>query len=132
MMMMMMMMMNCFSGIADPRKAFNLISSRDHCQRPSTSQISDTPWAEFKPARRLSSGLVEWSCAVVVTTTLQRHNSSVSEANSPKQLGIILDNRLSFEEHLKVILNKVSKRIRLLNLVFINFLKMNFCSIFSN
>ena len=28
----MMMMMNCFCGIVDRRKAFSLISSRDHCQ----------------------------------------------------------------------------------------------------
>ena len=30
-MMMMMMMMNCFYGMVDRRKAFSLISSRDHC-----------------------------------------------------------------------------------------------------
>ena len=32
MVMMMMMMMNFFCGMIDRRKAFNLISSRDHCQ----------------------------------------------------------------------------------------------------
>ena len=42
MMMMMMMMMNCFCGLVDRRKAFSLISSRDHCQRSSPLQISDT------------------------------------------------------------------------------------------
>ena len=40
--------------------------------------------------------------------------NSVSEGNSQKQLGIILDNRLSFEEHLKMTLNKVNKTIGLL------------------
>ena len=45
MMMMMMMMMNCFCGMVDRRKVFSLISSRDHCQRSSPSQISDTPQA---------------------------------------------------------------------------------------
>ena len=65
----MMMMMICFCGMVDRRKAFSLISSRDHCQRSSPLQISDTPQAGFEPAQNLSSGFVEWSCAVVVTTT---------------------------------------------------------------
>ena len=34
-------------------------------------------------------------------------NDSVSETNSGINCGIALDNRLSFEEHLKLILNKV-------------------------
>ena len=42
------------------------------------------------------------------------NNNSVSEAKSQKQLGIVLDNRLPFEEHLKIILNKVNKTIGLL------------------
>ena len=37
---MMMIMMNCFCGMVDRRKAFSLISSRDHCQRSSSSRIS--------------------------------------------------------------------------------------------
>ena len=52
----MMMMMNCFCGMVDRRKAFSLISSRDHCQRSSPSRISDTPRAGFEPAQNLSSG----------------------------------------------------------------------------
>ena len=55
--------------MVDRRKAFNLISSRDHYQRSSPSRISDTPQAAFQPAQYLSSSLVEWSCAVVITTT---------------------------------------------------------------
>ena len=55
----------------DWRKAFSLISSRDHCQRSSPSQISDKPWAGFKTAQNLSPGFAEWSCAVVITTTPQ-------------------------------------------------------------
>ena len=54
-----MMMMNCVCGMADQRKAFSFISSRDHCQRSSPSQIADTPRAGFEPAQNLSSGLVE-------------------------------------------------------------------------
>ena len=68
-----MMMMNCFCGMADRRKAFSRISSRDHCQRSSPSRSFDTPRAEFEPAQNLSSGLVEWSCAVAITTTPRRY-----------------------------------------------------------
>ena len=72
--MMMMMMMNCFCGMVDRQKAFSLISSWDHCQRSSPSRISDMPWAGSEPAQNLSSGLVEWSCAVVlVYATLVPH-----------------------------------------------------------
>ena len=61
-------MMNCFCGMVDQRKTLGFISSRDHCQRFSPSQISDTPQAGFEPAQNLSSHFVEWSCAVVITT----------------------------------------------------------------
>ena len=53
------MMMNCYSGMVDRRKAFSLLSSRDHCQRSSPSRISDTPLAGFEPAQHLILGLVE-------------------------------------------------------------------------
>ena len=67
--MMMMMMMMCFWSMIDRRKAFSVISSRDHCQRSSSSRISNTSWARFEPAQNLSSGFVQWSCAVVIATT---------------------------------------------------------------
>ena len=67
----MMMMMNCFCGMVDRRKAFSLISSRDHLQRSSPSRISDTPRAGLELAQNLSLGLVEGSCAVLITTTPQ-------------------------------------------------------------
>ena len=62
-------MMNCFCCMVDRRRLYSLISSRDHCQRSSPSWISDTPRTGFETAQSLSSGLVEWSCAVVITTT---------------------------------------------------------------
>ena len=65
--------MNYFCVMGDRRKAFSLISSRDHCQRPSPSRISDTLRAGFEFPQNLSSGLAEWSCAVVITTTPRRH-----------------------------------------------------------
>ena len=48
-----------FCGMVDQRKAFSLISSHDHCQRPSPSRISDTLQAGFEPVQNLSSGIVE-------------------------------------------------------------------------
>ena len=49
-----------------------LFPARDHCQRSWPSPISDTPWAGFEPTQNLSSGLVEWSCAVAITITPRR------------------------------------------------------------
>ena len=57
--MMMIMMMNCFRGMVNRRKAFNLISIRDHCQRSAPLQISDTPRTGFEPPQNLSPVLVE-------------------------------------------------------------------------
>ena len=64
------MTMNYFCGMVDRRKVFSLISSQDHCQRFSPSRISDTPRAGFERAQNLSWGLVEWSCAVLITITV--------------------------------------------------------------
>ena len=75
------MLMNWFCGLVDRRKASSFISSRDHCQRFSPSRISDTPRAGFEPAQNLSSGLVEWSCAVVISTTPRRHIMKLNKAN---------------------------------------------------
>ena len=43
------------------------------------------------------------------------NNNNVSEINSQKHLGVVLDNRLSFEDQLKMILSKVNKTIGLLS-----------------
>ena len=64
------MMIVCFCGMVDWRKAVSLISSRHNCQRSSPSRISDRPPAGFERPQNLSSGLVEWSCAAMITTTL--------------------------------------------------------------
>ena len=61
MMMMMIIMMNYLCGMVDRRKAFN-------CQKSSLSRIYVTRRAGFKLAQDPSSGLVEWSCAVVIIT----------------------------------------------------------------
>ena len=64
--------MNCFCGMVDRRKGLSPISSLDHCQRSSPSLIFDTPQAGFEPSQNLSSGLVEWSCAGIITSTTTR------------------------------------------------------------
>ena len=46
---------NCFCVMVDRRKAFSLISSRDHYQRSSPSQNSDKLRAGFEPPQNLSS-----------------------------------------------------------------------------
>ena len=71
-----MMMMNCLCGMVDQRKTFSLISSHKDCQISSPLWISNTPQAGFEPAQNLNSGFVEWSCAVVITTTPQRVTNS--------------------------------------------------------
>ena len=64
---------DCFCGMVEQGKTFRLISNRDHCQRSSPLQISDTPRAGLEPVQNLSSGFAEWSCATVITTTSRTH-----------------------------------------------------------
>ena len=61
--------------MVDRRKAFRLISSQGHCQKSSPSPISDTQRVGFEPAQNLSSGLVERSRALVITTTPRHRNT---------------------------------------------------------
>ena len=82
--------MNCFRGMVNRRKAFSLHSSRDHCQRSSLLRISNTPREGFEPVENLSSGLVEWSRAVVITCIFQfKMSITLSSRHSSKtQVGI--------------------------------------------
>ena len=79
MMLMIMMMMNCYYCMVDRRKTFSLISNRDHCQRSSPSCISNMPRAGPEPALNLSLGLVEWNCAVVITTTVRCYKKLIKK-----------------------------------------------------
>ena len=65
----MVMMVNCFYGMVDGRKALSLMSSWNHRQRFSPSQISETLRTGFETAQNLCSGFVEGSYAVKITTT---------------------------------------------------------------
>ena len=48
-----------FCVMVDQRKAFNLNSSRNHCQRSSPSPISDTPRAGLEAVQNLGLVFVE-------------------------------------------------------------------------
>ena len=50
-------------------------------QRSSPSQISSTLWAGFELTSNLSSGLVEWSSAVMITTTSGCHGTDDTSAD---------------------------------------------------
>ena len=58
------------------RKALSLVSSRDYCQRFSPSQIPDTPRAGSEPVENLSSGFVQGSCTLLITTTPRLTNQN--------------------------------------------------------
>ena len=75
-------MMNRFCGMVDRRKAFSLMTSRDHCQISSPSRISDTPRVGSEPVQR--SGFVEWSCTVVITTSPLRQGGKKCVTNQNK------------------------------------------------
>ena len=62
------MMRNCFYGMVDQWKVSTLFPARIIARDPHHFQ-SDKLQAGFEPAQDLSSGLVEWSCAVVIITT---------------------------------------------------------------
>ena len=65
---------DCFCGMVDQQKVVSRISSQHNGQRSSLLRISDSQPAGFERAQNLSSGLVEWSCGAMITTTV--HNSA--------------------------------------------------------
>ena len=50
-----------------------------------------------------------------VHSNLTFNNSHVNQTESQKHLGLILDNKLNFREHLKGVLDKISKPIGLIH-----------------
>ena len=60
-------------GMVDCRIVLSFNPSRDHFQISSPSWISCKLRAGFEPAQNLSSGVVEWSFAVVITITPRPH-----------------------------------------------------------
>ena len=75
------MMMNCFCSMVGQQKALKFIFRPEHCQRFLPLWIPDKPGAQFEPAQNLSSGFVECSCAVVITTTSWHHYTTGLQFN---------------------------------------------------
>ena len=65
MMMMIMIIMTCFCGMADRQKVLFPAGTNVRDSHPRRSPT----WASLQHAQNLSSGFVEWSFAVVATTT---------------------------------------------------------------
>ena len=76
------------------------------------SRISDMPRAGFEPAQNLSSGLVEWSCAVVITATPRRHNATIYDSKKFLTRASSIEDLLSFLDNLKLI--KINDILRVL------------------
>ena len=62
-------MLNCCCKIVDRRKTLSFAISRNDCKGISLSQTSDTMRAVVELVQGLSSGFIEGSCALVVSTT---------------------------------------------------------------
>ena len=77
-----------------PTKGDKPYSSRGHYQRSLPSRISDTLRAGFEPAQNLSSGLVEWSCTVVITTAPQMDFFLFLQKNKNPYQSILIKVRL--------------------------------------
>ena len=70
----------------------------------------------FNPDRSKQAQEIIFSRTLKKAThsSLLFNNNNVSQVNSQKHLGVILDAKLTFEEHLKNVFNKTNKTIGLL------------------
>ena len=74
-----------------------------------------TEWKmNFNPDTTKQTQKVIFSRKKKVHPLLLFNNAIVTRTSSQKHLGIILDNQLKFEDHLKIVSGKISKTIRLL------------------
>ena len=113
--------MNCFCGMFDWWKVLSLISSWDHCQRSSQSQISNMPWAGFEPVQNLSSGLVEWSCAVVVK---EYKNNIFQNKNNIFQINLKMGEAWNDDYSIAIIQRKKRGQFSRVNLKFLKSLSL--------
>ena len=74
---------------------------------------ANTTARELNDLVKISGWASQWKMSFNPDPSKQASNN-VSETNSQKHLGVVLDDRLSFEDHLKMILNKANKTIGLL------------------
>ena len=77
-----------------------------------------TQWKmNFNPDTTKQAQEVIFSCKVKKSTVLPPflfNNASVTRTSSQKHLGIILDNKLKFDDHIKMVFRKISKTVGLL------------------
>ena len=66
------------------------------------------------PNKHLQEVIFSRKLKKVCHPPLRFNNNNVSQASSEKHLGLTLDNRLTFDEHLTNVSNKISKTIGLL------------------
>ena len=67
----------------------------------------------FNPDRNKQAQEIIFSRKVKNGTPLLFNNNNVSEVNTQTHLAVILDVKLTFEEHLKNVFNKTNKTIRI-------------------
>ena len=68
----------------------------------------------FNPDRNKQAQEIIFSRKVKNGTPLLFNHNNVSEVNTQTHLAVILDVKLTFEEHLKNVFNKTNKTIRIL------------------
>ena len=75
---------------------FKSASNRNHRQRFSPLQISDTSRAGFERAQNQSSAFVEWNCAVAITTIPRHHYTRAPQSNLSWKLSKVFTNPTIF------------------------------------
>ena len=71
------------------------------------------------PSKQAQEVIFSYEIQKTCHPSIYFNNKSVKQVPSQKHLGMILDNKLNFQEHLKNILNKVNKTIELLQKTFL-------------
>ena len=66
------------------------------------------------PSKQAQEGIFSRKTKKECHLRLAFNNNNVPETNSQKHQDVVLDNRLSFEDHFKIILNKINETIGLL------------------
>ena len=100
-------------------KAFNHLFSVVHDQNTSSKELNNenNQWKmSFNPDPLKEAQEVNFSSKMTKTNhpTLIFNDNSVHQVVLQKHLGMFLDCKLNFEEHLKTIVNKINKTIGLL------------------
>ena len=107
---------------ADDTSLFSIVQNVNTSSSHLNSDLSKiSNWTfqckmSFNPDTSKQAQEVIFSCKIQKTChpSIYFNNKLVKQVPSQKHLGLILDNKLNFQEHLKNVLNKVAKTIGLL------------------